>query len=100
MGHLQNNKPDPASQDHHVPLTYCIIACEPVETSLSISRTIDLQIGDLDSVDAGTKWETFHLVRVLDLLLSSSDVLLVLVEHSSGIEDAFRFRDPKTGIEV
>ena len=51
MDHLQITKPDPASQDHKIPLTYCKIACEATDMSLSISRRVVLEIGGSGTAD-------------------------------------------------
>ena len=87
MGHFQNNKPDPPSQDHQVPLTYCKIACEATDIiSLSISRRVVLERGGSGTADD----DASHL------LFFGFD----FVEHSFGTGYVFRFREPKTGIEV
>ena len=69
--------------------------------SLSISRIVVLEIGVTRIVGGDASGKDSHLLFFGSyLLLLRFAVLLSFVEHKTGTDDDFLFRDPKTGIEV
>ena len=83
-----------------MPLMYCRIACEPAAVSLSISRRVDLEIGDSGKVDVNTLKETSSLSFFsFHLLLSGFTILRSFVEQPFGTGDAFLFQDSKPGLK-